>query len=199
MGKDNAIQETLPGNPDAIFQPGDLAQLKNSRNISFTLPSNSLVAFDIRPFSNSIVNIEEDTTKSIEITGTLIPDEKTEKVEIVYNRVKPFYSPAAENTKVTKSLQTYLDEFVKTWQKDRSILIDVVGYSDNQGSFEVNESRARERTKLAVDYLVKKGVPRLNIYDRVGGSRNTGENQFTADGRRKSRRVDISIRKAPKK
>ena len=113
--------------------------------------------------------------------------------------MKPFYSPAAENTKVTKSLQTYLDEFVKTWQKDRSILIDVVGYSDNQGSFEVNEARSRERTKLAVDYLVKKGVPRLNIYDRVGGSRNTGENQFTADGRRKSRRVDISIRKAPKK
>ncbi len=199
MGKDNSIQETLPGNPDAMFQPGDLAQLKNTKNISFTLPSNNLVAFDIRPFSNSIVSIEEDTTKSIEITGTLIPDEKTEKVEIVYNRVKPFYSPAAENTKVTKSLQTYLDEFVKTWQKDRSILIDVVGYSDNQGSFEVNEARSRERTKLAVDYLVKRGVPRLNIYDRVGGSRNTGENQFTADGRRKSRRVDISIRKSPKK
>lgn len=199
MGKDNTVQETIPVDPNTLYKPGDIAQFKGTKNVSFTLPSNSLISLNITPFNNSIISMDEDTTKSVEITGTLIPDEKTENVVLVYNKLKPFYSPTAEMTKVTKSLQTYLDEFVKTWQKDRSILIDVVGYSDNQGSFEVNEARAKERTKQAVDYLVKKGVPRLNIYDRVGGSRNTGENQFTAEGRRKSRRVDISIRKAPKK
>ena len=196
LGKDNATQETIKGDPDAVRKPGDIAQYRKTNPIAFTLASNSLVSLDIKPISNSVIKIEADSTKSVEITGTLIPDEKT---EVVYNKVKRFYAPSSEMTKPTKPLQTYLDEFVKLWQKDKSIQIDVVGYSDNQGAFEVNEKRAQERTNFAVAYLVKKGIPRLNIFDKVGGSRNTGENQLTKEGQRKSRRVDISIRKAPKR
>lgn len=137
-------------------------------------------------------SINQDNKLALEDTAK---DDSIITPELVLDKIQPFYFPDSENTKPTKSLVYYLNAFVDAWHKDHTILIDVVGYSDNQGSFEVNEARAKERTKLAVDYPVSKGIPRFNIFDRVGGSRNTGENQFKREGRQRSRRVDISIRK----
>ena len=88
----------------------------------------------------------------------------------------------------------YLNQLVKILRKT-NMRIEIKGHTDNMGSKERNMQLSRERARSVINYLVKRGVNRLNLtYSFYGMSKPLGNNS-TEEGRRMNRRVEFEILK----
>jgi outer membrane protein OmpA-like peptidoglycan-associated protein len=105
-----------------------------------------------------------------------------------------FYEfPTSEATQLTGELKSYLDAVAKYLQENPSAEIRVVGHSDNIGTAEENQRRSVIRKDRVVRYLLAKGINRYRILDRGEGDRKPIADTRTAEGRKKNRRVEITI------
>jgi outer membrane protein OmpA-like peptidoglycan-associated protein len=71
--------------------------------------------------------------------------------------------------------------------------IEISGHTDKTGSDAVNFRLSEERAKAVVDYLVQMGVARSRMEFRGYGSLQPIDDNSTAQGRAKNRRVEFKI------
>lgn len=208
FGPDRVISErTSTFDKNALRKPMDIAQVAPAFkfNLSYR-PTNELISYEIdqKFFDVAIaervhVNIEaKDTVATqVELTG-YAPVEKVEDI-IEINQPKELYYSPADRVTLDKAKTTELDKFADMLLKDRTLALEVHGFSDNQGTLMENEKRAKDRVDIVRNYLMKsKKIPDLQIYPNSFGSRgeNGGSAKYsnaTPDGQRKNRRVTLKL------
>lgn len=86
-----------------------------------------------------------------------------------------------------------LDQLYAVLMQYPSLRIEIRGYTDNQGDFDLNTQLARERCQAVVDYLFKKGI-RRNRLNAVGrGPLDPVAPNNNEENRKKNRRVEFVL------
>ena len=86
-----------------------------------------------------------------------------------------------------------LDEWVRYLNDNPSAQIKITGYTDNQGSEELNLKLSKARALAVGQYLNSKSIERNRISLEGLGNQNPIESNDTEQGRAKNRRVEIEI------
>lgn len=84
-----------------------------------------------------------------------------------------------------------LDKVVEVANKYPEYHFDLEGYTDNVGADAKNMTLSQERANACYDYLVKKGVKASRLSHKGFGEANPIDNNETATGRQKNRRVEF--------
>ena len=103
---------------------------------------------------------------------------------------------ATGSSEIKESSYGELESIFNLLTQAESTKINVVGYTDNSGSADVNLTLSKARAKSVVDYLVSKGISsqRFQIIDGKGQDNPIGDNSTVA-GKAKNRRVEIALLK----
>lgn len=99
---------------------------------------------------------------------------------------------AAKST-LLKSSYIELNKLAEELTKDKRMNIEIVGYTDNNGTEQKNIVLSQERAKAVSDYLISKGISSKRILTKGLGSANPIAPNNTEEGRRKNRRVEFKI------
>lgn len=97
--------------------------------------------------------------------------------------------------KATLKKQSYieLNHVAQFMKENPTVKIQLSGHTDYKGSAEYNMTLSSERAKAALEYLVKKGVPRQRMeYKGYGKTQPIADNS-TEEGRALNRRTEIMI------
>lgn len=95
---------------------------------------------------------------------------------------------SAKLTLNSKEILDHVAESMLAWPEVR---VEIGGHSDSLGAEEYNLRLSRLRAESVRDYLLEKGVPRLQLEARGYGEVNPIDNNRTEDGRAKNRRVEL--------
>lgn len=75
--------------------------------------------------------------------------------------------------------------------------MQIFGYTDNTGSFEVNDKLSNNRANAVKSYLVNSGVPVTRLSSQGVPMADYVATNETAEGRAQNRRVEIYISASP--
>lgn len=98
---------------------------------------------------------------------------------------------------VKDDFKKVLDSIAKVTAKYKKTKLEVVGYTDNTGKYDMNMSLSRDRASSVRDYLVFKGVAASRILTDGKGPENPVADNKSASGREQNRRVEISFMQIP--
>jgi len=87
-----------------------------------------------------------------------------------------------------------LDEVVKLMKDDETLMIDIDGHTDAQGSDESNQVLSDNRAGAVKNYLVSKGVVETRLKSAGYGETKPVADNKTAAGRAKNRRTEMTVR-----
>lgn len=94
---------------------------------------------------------------------------------------------------LTPKAQTELSQFAQSVKQNPGTNIQVLGFTDNVGSFAVNEKLANERAGAVLSYLVNSGVAATRVTAQGIPMADYVASNDTAAGRAQNRRVEIYI------
>ncbi|MCY7291021.1 MAG: OmpA family protein [Ferruginibacter sp.] len=87
-----------------------------------------------------------------------------------------------------------LDEVVKLMNSDETLMIDIDGHTDAQGSDESNQVLSDNRAGAVKTYLVSKGVSETRLKSAGYGETKPVADNTTAAGRAKNRRTEMTVK-----
>ncbi|MFN0081399.1 MAG: OmpA family protein [Ferruginibacter sp.] len=87
-----------------------------------------------------------------------------------------------------------LDEVAKLLQADETLMIDVDGHTDAQGTGESNQVLSDNRAGAVKNYLVGKGISETRLKSAGYGETKPIADNTTAAGRAKNRRTEMTVR-----
>jgi general secretion pathway protein A len=118
---------------------------------------------------------------------------KTEKMEL-FSQKKVLISFTISSNEIDASSYTLLDKVASYLAYYPKEAVNLYGYTDNQGPESFNERMSFFRANVVKSYLIGKGVypDRIFIY-AMGGANPVASNTSVA-GRRKNRRVEVTLR-----
>jgi OmpA-OmpF porin, OOP family len=98
------------------------------------------------------------------------------------------------SAEISGSSSSELEKIYNLLIQAENTKLDIVGHTDNVGSYDANMSLSKNRAQSVVNYLLKKGIPRsrFQIIDGKGSSEPTADNN-TYEGKAKNRRVVITL------
>jgi len=115
------------------------------------------------------------------------------KVDVTLNKQMTFYYPNSTTIELSNSLKEYLSAISDYLKANPNNEIRVVAHTDNIGT-EVEKQRiSDDRGKTVKRYLMSKGINGNKILVSGLGDRQPIANSRTEEGRRKNRRVEITI------
>jgi outer membrane protein OmpA-like peptidoglycan-associated protein/tetratricopeptide (TPR) repeat protein len=94
---------------------------------------------------------------------------------------------------LTVSSSGELQRLLNIMLNNPQMKIEISGHTDKTGSEPVNFKLSENRAKAVVDYLVKKGIDRSRMEFKGFGSLQPIDDNATAKGRAKNRRVEFKI------
>lgn len=188
FGNDNRRVERLKFDPNYVGPDYDIAGIDSEVNLSGNLKDTTINSTDIAYYKKPEPEIIEDPI--VENEEVI---EEPENISMETNKMKFFDFPTPAATDITPQLKTYLNSVIKYMKENPSSEIRVVGHSDNMGTPEQNQRRSVVRKDKVVRYLLSKGIDRYRILDRGEGDRRPIADSRTPEGRKKNRRVEITI------
>lgn len=87
----------------------------------------------------------------------------------------------------------FIDEAVKVYKKNPSVLIQVRGYTDATGDDKTNQLLSQKRADKVAHSLQIRGVPAKNILAKGYGADKPIVSNNTPEGRAQNRRVEIEF------
>ncbi|WP_460926165.1 OmpA family protein [Spirosoma agri] len=84
-----------------------------------------------------------------------------------------------------------LDQLVGVLVQSPSLRIEIRGYTDNQGDFDLNTKLSRDRCQAVIEYLIAKGVHKSRLKAIGRGPLDPVAPNNNEDNRRKNRRVEF--------
>ena len=120
----------------------------------------------------------------------VIAKEVIEKINFAAKNV--FFSTGSFKL-LPKSFKS-LDEVVKLMKDDETLMIDIDGHTDAQGSDESNQVLSDNRAGAVKKYLVSKGVVETRLKSAGYGKTKPVADNKTAAGRAKNRRTEMTVR-----
>jgi outer membrane protein OmpA-like peptidoglycan-associated protein len=86
-----------------------------------------------------------------------------------------------------------LDEVIKLMKEDAQLHISIEGHTDNVGADAANLKLSENRANAVKAYFVKKGIDAGRIQSSGFGETQPIEDNKTAAGRQKNRRVELKL------
>ena len=141
------------------------------------------------------VNDEEDKCPSRPGTASnkgcpVIAKEVIEKINFAAKNV--FFATGSFKL-LPKSFKS-LDDVVKLMKADESLMIDIDGHTDAQGSDESNQVLSDKRAGSVKNYLTEKGIDASKLKSSGFGETKPVADNKTAAGRAKNRRTEMAVR-----
>jgi len=87
-----------------------------------------------------------------------------------------------------------LNEVAALMKADASLMLDIDGHTDAQGSNEANQTLSDNRAAAVRDYLIKQGVDASRLKSTGYGEDKPVADNTTAAGRAKNRRTEMTVR-----
>ncbi|HET6226881.1 MAG TPA: OmpA family protein [Bacteroidia bacterium] len=108
-------------------------------------------------------------------------------------KVSVFKSLLFESNNSLLSNESYpeLDKLVTQMNTNKSMKIEIRGYTDNVGDEIKNKELSEKRAKAAADYIISKNINSKRVIFKGLGSENPVTSNDTEEGRKKNRRVDF--------
>lgn len=98
---------------------------------------------------------------------------------------------------LNQTAQTSLSQFANSLINNPGTNVQIFGYTDNTGSFEVNDKLSNNRANAVKSYLVNSGVPVTRLSSQGVPMADYVATNETAEGRAQNRRVEIYISASP--
>lgn len=141
------------------------------------------------------VNDEED--KCPAVVGVAFnhgcPEIKKEVTEKINVAAKSIYFMTGKDI-IDKKSYGQLNSVAAVLKADPSLRLKITGHTDNVGKVETNNVLSAKRALAVKNYLIKQGVSEELITTAGKGSSQPIDDNATAAGRTKNRRVEMSIR-----
>jgi outer membrane protein OmpA-like peptidoglycan-associated protein len=205
FSQDKTQNDTLFYNPNVIpAPPAYLATVRSESRISFGgfkewhIPSSGELAM----IEEAKVNEEIAEAPAIKVEESVLPKNELPVTQKVIPQSKPklkigskdtlYYSSPA-TVGLTKSQKETLDSYVEYLKSNSRSNLQIWGHSDLGSVSAENERRAVQRADDVINYLVSRGISRKRLFDRAFGARVPIANNLTEEGRRRNRRVEITI------
>jgi outer membrane protein OmpA-like peptidoglycan-associated protein len=194
LSPDHYRVDTLKFDPLYVEPPAEIAEVK-----SFGVGFPGFKRMEIPPTMIAAVKKPEVVEEIAEAPLVEESESITKRPEegrpekILPNITKRYEYNTAAAVDLTRDIRAYLDNVAELMLRNSSATVRIVGHSDNQGAFQQNEERATERANQVVRYLMNKGIPRGRIFSRGEGAREPIGDNRTPAGRKKNRRVDITV------
>ncbi len=125
---------------------------------------------------------------------------KKKEIDVKLNKVEKGAKTTLRNlffdfNKATLRPESYpeLKQLATFLRNHPEIKIEIVGHTDNVGSWEYNKKLSEARAKAVADYLIKLGIPASRIKYRGASYDEPIADNSTEEGREKNRRVEIII------
>ncbi len=118
------------------------------------------------------------------------------KTAVKYDSPLVLNYATSTSAQLTDAMKTELDAVAKFLKENPNAIVRLEGHSDNRGSRDENESRARARAQTAMNYLMRQGIPQGRIFANSRGSLVPVAENDTEAGRRKNRRLEILIQRS---
>ena len=99
----------------------------------------------------------------------------------------------ALSTDLTSESYDYLDAVVNYLNQNPSVEVQIAGYTDNFGTPEETQRVSELRANHVYNYLQRKGINPNRLYRSGLGARSPIANNVTEQGRRRNRRVAITL------
>ncbi len=141
------------------------------------------------------VNDEEDKcpTRPGPATNQGCPEIAKEVIEKINFAAKNvFYSTGS--FKLLAKSNASLNEVAKLMTTDPSLMLDIDGHTDSQGSDTSNQTLSENRANSVRDYLIKKGIDGSRLKATGFGETKPIADNTTAAGRAKNRRTEMTVR-----
>lgn len=100
---------------------------------------------------------------------------------------------ATDKSNINTQSQNSLDKLVKIFKDYPNTNILLEGHTDNTGRAEYNMSLSEKRANSVYDYLASQGIERNRFNVKWYGEEQPKNDNSTAEGRSKNRRVEIGI------
>ncbi len=121
------------------------------------------------------------------------PEITKEVIEKVNFAAKNVFFASGSFKLLPKSFKS-LDEVATILKADDLLKIQIDGHTDSQGDDAKNQTLSDNRAKAVMDYLLSKGVASSSINSTGYGETKPLEDNKTAAGRAKNRRVEMTVR-----
>lgn len=141
------------------------------------------------------VNDEEDKcpTRPGPVSNQGCPEIAKEVVEKVNFAAKNVFFSTGSYKLLAKSNKS-LDAVVALLKADESLMIDIDGHTDSQGSDELNQTLSDNRAGAVKNYLIAKGIDASRLKATGFGETKPVADNGTAAGRAKNRRTEMTVR-----
>lgn len=125
---------------------------------------------------------------------------KETPIELTMTQMKPGAKMPINNIffkqgsyQLSKDSYAELNRLTKILRNYKGIKIEIGGHTDNTGNDKANMELSKNRARAVMDYLIDKGLPRANIKAVGYGESNPVASNATAEGKKKNRRVELTI------
>ena len=141
------------------------------------------------------LNDEEDKcpTRPGPVSNKGCPVIAKEVIEKINFAAKNVFFATGSYKLLPKSFKS-LDEVVRIMKADESLIIDIDGHTDSQGSDESNQVLSDNRAGAVKNYLTDKGVDASHLKSSGFGETKPVADNKTAAGRAKNRRTEMTVR-----
>ena len=106
---------------------------------------------------------------------------------------KDIYFDEAKAT-LKKSSYVSLNKIAKLMSEDKSLYLDIAGYTDNTGNNDLNITLSDKRANACRDYLISKGISAERLTAKGYGKESPIADNTTEAGRAKNRRTELKLR-----
>ncbi len=141
------------------------------------------------------VNDEEDKcpTRPGPVSNQGCPVIAKEVIEKINYAAKNVFFSTGSYKLLAKSFKS-LNAVVDLLKADESLMIDIDGHTDSQGSDESNHTLSHNRATAVQNYLVSKGIAESRLKSTGYGETKPVADNKTAAGRAKNRRTEMTVR-----
>ncbi len=124
------------------------------------------------------------------VAGAKVDEYGCEIKEIVV--LKGVYFDTDESVLTTKAQYT-LQGVAEILHKNSEIIVDVVGHTDNRGTYDYNQQLSKLRAEAVRDYLIDLGISAERLKIKGFGYDRPASDNSTPEGRAINRRVELHV------
>ena len=100
---------------------------------------------------------------------------------------------AFNSDKISQDSYSEIQRFADFLKENEAYKVQITGHTDSIGSAEINMDLSQRRAKMTKEALVQEGVDASRLTTRGRGKLEPIESNFTAEGRRTNRRIEIEL------
>ena len=101
---------------------------------------------------------------------------------------------ATDSAQISSGFYNSLNQLAASFRQYDQNTVEIVGHTDNTGSYQHNMNLSQRRAQSVADYLIAQGTPAQRIFVRGVGPDQPVASNATAQGRQENRRVEINLR-----